>query len=79
VPLLYDTIDIQNLKETAQSAGYKIISQRIYDMMSAKFRELQSDLDPVATAKCRGFLEAINVVLGLPERLEAEMRQSAKD
>jgi hypothetical protein len=40
---------------------------------------LQSDLDPVATAKCRGFLEAINVVLGLPERLEAEMRQSAKD
>jgi hypothetical protein len=79
VPQSYDTIDIQNLKETAQSAGYKIIERRIHETMATKFRELQSDLDPVATAKCRGFLEAIRVVIGLPEQLETEMRQTARD
>lgn len=79
MPQSYDTIDIQHLKETASSAGYKIIEHRIHEMMATKFRELQSDLDPMATAKCRGFLEAIRTVLGLPEQLETEMRQSAKD
>lgn len=79
MPPSYDTVDIQHLKETANSAGYQIIQRRLGEMAQAKYRELQGDLDPYYTAKCRGYLEALGVVAELPAMLEAEMRRSAKD
>jgi hypothetical protein len=67
-----EKLDLEHLEQCALSRGYQILCIRIQQMISQKTKALVGDLDPIATAKCRGELAALHTVLNLPSILSRE-------
>lgn len=70
--VMRDEIDREHLRQTLETRGWQIIEQSIREIAGRKLQSLRQDLDPVQTAKVRGFLDALDHVLALPKTLLKE-------
>ena len=74
----YTGDDLDAIRTVRIHAGHQLVMGRIREELERRRRELESDLDGLATAKCRGKLEALKTALAIPEILEAEISDSLK-
>jgi len=73
-----DAIDSEHLVQVMQSRGYAFISQRMSEMRDQKLRELVQPSGPERTAELRGWIQAIETCLRVPEILKAEFKEKEK-
>lgn len=67
-----DVLNAEQVNDFAGSPGWQLIRERIRTSGAGKLEELKRDLGPEQTAKCRGYIEALEMVLRLPVILEEE-------
>lgn len=71
----YDTTDLDHLRQTVNSRGWQMISERISDMLTTEAGTCSSTESLKAWRKAQGALAALNRVLKIPEILEREIRE----
>lgn len=68
-----DSHEIDALFDLERSEGYKLFCERVDDLIAAKCRELEGDLDEAKSAKLRGQIKALRDVLTIPKVLKGEI------
>jgi|GEM_PF-4655106 len=69
-----DHLDEAEIEHFVESRAWRILYQRLRQCEQDKLKQLRSDLDPIETAKVRGFLAGLDFAMHLPEYLMAELR-----
>lgn len=73
-----DSADFDALQELERlSRGWELVRSCIQQEIARRGTELESDSDPTATAKIRGAIEALRLVLRMPEILKQECHEDA--
>jgi hypothetical protein len=70
--LVLDRVDAEQIRETLQTRGWKLIAARIQHMRQVKLLELEQDQGETNTALIRGYLEALRAVGSIPDILMRE-------
>lgn len=68
-----DSAELDALRELAFSAGYGLVVERINEEIERQRGQLEEDLDIWQTARVRGYIAALRMVLTLPEILKSEI------
>ena len=69
-----DNMDREHLEQTMRSRGYEMIRMRIQQMAEAKLRDLRVGKGVDTDNRGRGFLDALDGVLALPNILLEEFK-----
>lgn len=76
MPASPDAVDLNNLRETVQSAGYALIWTRIWEELETQRLKLEV---PANNADYhRGAVAMLRCVLGIPGIIEAEIKDKLK-
>jgi len=73
-----DSLDCELVEQCTKTRGYQLISLRLSHMLETKLRDLRGSLDQAGTERARGYLDAIERCLELPEILMKEFREKPK-
>lgn len=68
-------MDAEYIEEMLRSPGWKLFRQRLAETQGAKVREIILDQPTEKTERIRGFLQAIETVLQIPEIIMSESRK----
>lgn len=74
-----DAVDAEKVRQVMASYGWQLIRTRLHQTVAAKVEELKRPLDPTETAACRGMIEGLELALKIPEILEREGEENAKN
>ncbi len=76
-----DRLDAESMHETVQTRGWKLYKARILGARDKRIRSLLNAQTEIETATTRGFIEALDIALKIPDILihEADRRQQAAD
>jgi hypothetical protein len=72
----FDETELEALKATLQSPGWKLIATRIQHAKVQAVNDLTQDQPELGTAKKRGFIEGLTTALAIPDILMAEAKRS---
>lgn len=73
-----DEIDLERLQGIVQSSGYAMIRERIEQARGQAFRDLVSAVNWEAAARLQERIATLDMVLGLPAVIAAEIRKGQK-
>ena len=78
MPTPKDEIDLNHLRDTASSAGYNMIAERIVVMLEGARLQCERPSQIQNVAFAQGQVAALRVVLDLPQIIEAEILAARK-
>lgn len=73
-----DTGDVDALDELLDSPGWKLVRARLETQLRRSLDDLERDLDVPGTAKARGSVAAVRMMLALPKAMRDEISGGLK-
>lgn len=70
----YSSADLDAVLELRQSPGFALVTRRIEDELERRRNALEKPGDVEGTAHLRGYIEALRIILRVPQTLEDEIR-----
>lgn len=70
-----DNLDLERLKDLAESGGYRLVSARIAKLRESKLRDLIQPTDAVETATLRGYIAGLDAAANIPAILIREAKE----
>jgi len=70
----WDSGDLDALGDIDESLGYRIVSTRMFEELTRRQFELESDLSERQTQFVRGYIAALKMALTLPDNLISEIK-----
>lgn len=71
-PVIRDAIDKEHLEQVLRTRGWEIFSGGVLRIAADKLKDLRRDQTLEETARLRGFLDALDYVMGTPQMLIEE-------
>ncbi len=71
----FDETELEALKATVSSPGWKLIAARIVKAKAQAVNDLTQDQPELSTSKKRGFIDGLSTALAIPDILMAEAKK----